>query len=631
MRWDSEKTFNHVDYDLADMPNETGGAMHWDIYVMAGQIASLLVDQRALSPAYRQMVQLLPAEKLPIYFKNHVKRIVIPPIRALHVARWHARHGKRGPAHEVQWRGHGGLGQALQEVWSDPSIPLFIESPDNPRLSGKTLLRGLRNTVKSAGWKVRTSLGIEKAASLPVTPENTVAVHYREGIDLSRRSDIFWNKGLLVEPGRILILIDGTRGAYKGVQIPEEVLQEIEDTGMQWVCLERGQVARSGAPVWSQDSNEKVLVRRFQQERTAPSSSLEKWADSASLWLLGQVDYWVSLFTRFNVKALVDVAGANHRHMAQSIALDLLDGVRVGWQRSEQMTVEGTYIGHHSNHVFFTWNARTLAGPAPGRQDIGPVLVSGFPYDQTWEDDGGPQQLRQSMAENGARFTVALFDNMIMRHTHLSRSMMLGFYRSFLEWVLAEPEVGVITKSKKPAIIQELPEIHGLMAEAEATGRWINLTDVFGRLPSDASRAADISVGIGISTAASEAVAAGGRAIHCDLPAMRSHPFYQWGYNKVVFDDMDRMMNALKRYMVDPASEPGLGDFSSAMDQIDPFCDGRAGERIGSYIANLLQSFDSDLNRDQAINKANKDYALKWGQESVRQAEYWSREHTTTL
>ena len=140
-----------------------------------------------------------------------------------------------------------------------------------------------------------------------------------------------------------------------------------------------------------------------------------------------------------------------------------------------------------------------------------------------------------------------------------------------------------------------------------------------------------VSVGIGISTAASEAVAAGGRAIHCDLTAMRSHSFYQWGYEKVVFDNMDRMMTALKRYMADPASEPGLGDFSSAMGQIDPFCDGKAGERIGSYIANLLQSFDSDLNRDQAIHKANEDYALKWGQENVRQAEYWSQERATTL
>ena len=112
-----------------------------------------------------------------------------------------------------------------------------------------------------------------------------------------------------------------------------------------------------------------------------------------------------------------------------------------------------------------------------------------------------------------------------------------------------------------------MPELRELMAKAEATGRWINLTEVHGRMPSDASRAADMSVGIGISTAANEAVAAGGRAVHCDFPAMREHPFYKLGYEKVVFDDLERMMASLRRYLADPASEAGLGDFSPFIEQ----------------------------------------------------------------
>jgi len=502
---------------------------------------------------------------------------------------------------------------------------------ESRRLSGRSILRGIRNTARHTNNRVRHSVSLGRAVDLPVTPENTIAVHYREGVDFSRRSDIFWNDHGLVDPNRLLILIDGSRSAYQGRRVPEEVLRVIEDAGMRWVCLEDGQVTRSMAPIWDQNHSDESLQRQFQKGLAAASGPIEQWAESASKWLLREIDQWVSFFAHFNVKVLVDVAGALDRHMAQSIALDLTSGARVGWQRSEQMVPEGTYIGHHSNHAYFTWNTRTLAEPAADRQHLGPALVSGFPYDKAWQEGGAPQQLRQNMVGSGVRFTVALFDNMIMREYHLSKKMIEEFYRSFLDWVLADPRVGVITKSKKPSILEALTEIQGPMAEAEATGRWVNLTDVFGRLPSDASRAADISVGIGISTAASEAVAAGGRAIHCDLTAMRSHSFYQWGYEKVVFDNMDRMMNALKRYMADPASEPGLGDFSSAMDQIDPFCDGKAGERIGSYIANLLQSFDSGLNRDQAIQKANEDYALKWGQENVRQAEYWYRERTETL
>jgi len=126
-----------------------------------------------------------------------------------------------------------------------------------------------------------------------------------------------------------------------------------------------------------------------------------------------------------------------------------------------------------------------------------------------------------------------------------------------------------------------------------------------------------MSVGIGMSTAANEAVAAGGKAIRCDLPAMRSHPFYQWGYEKVVFDDLDRMMAALKRYKADSSSEPGLGDFSPFVDQVDPFRDGKAGERIGAYIRCLLEGFDAGLDRDQVIEQANAQYAEAWGAQYV--------------
>jgi len=631
LRWNVEKIFDQVGADLGDMPNERGESLWWEIERASTAITPLVVSQITPTSAYRFLLKSLPSEKVSIYFHKHVKRIIFPAVRALYVAQWQAKHMGSELRHEVIWTDHEGLGPALQAVWPDDSIPLMLVSRVKYSLAVRPLLVKLRNATRSIGRHARASFLRGSAPNLPITPENTISVHYREGVDSSRRSDTFWNADLLADPERILILIGGERTAYQGRRVPGEVLRQIEHAGMRWVCLEQGQVAQNGAPVWGQNCRGKSLLRQFQRELTSPSDPIELWAASVSRWLLGEIDYWASLFTDFNVKVHVDVAGANDRHIAQNIALDLIGGVRVGWQRSEQVSLDGWDIGHLSNHAYFTWNKRALADAEADRMHIGPVLISGFPYDGSWKEDNGQRKLRDGLIERGTQFTVALFDNMIMRDDIYSNNMLRNLYLAFLEWVLAEPHVGVITKSKKPSILQELPEIQGLMAEAEATGRWINLTDVFGRLPSDASRAADISVGIGISTAASEAVAAGGRAIHCDLPAMRSHPFYQWGYEKVVFDNLDRMMNALKRYMADPASEPGLGDFSSAMDQIDPFCDGKAGERIGSYIAHLLKSFDSDLDRDQAIHKANEDYAQKWGQESVRQAEYWSQERTTTL
>ena len=45
-------------------------------------------------------------------------------------------------------------------------------------------------------------------------------------------------------------------------------------------------------------------------------------------------------------------------NVAQNIALDLVEGVRVGWKRSESLMVGGNELGHHPYHVGFTWNSR---------------------------------------------------------------------------------------------------------------------------------------------------------------------------------------------------------------------------------------------------------------------------------
>ena len=155
-----------------------------------------------------------------------------------------------------------------------------------------------------------------------------------------------------------------------------------------------------------------------------------------------------------------------------------------------------------------------------------------------------PLKTRESLLANGVKLVVAIFDNSFWWGGIFSRDMMLKFYNAFLVWVLEDPDIAIITKSKKPTILYDLPELASLMEQAISKGRWVNIPDVVGRVPSDASCSADISVGIGISSAVTEAVAAGCRGVHCDLKGIYDHPFYEWGYEKVIFDDLDKMLGS---------------------------------------------------------------------------------------
>jgi hypothetical protein len=195
------------------------------------------------------------------------------------------------------------------------------------------------------------------------------------------------------------------------------------------------------------------------------------------------------------------------------------------------------------------------------------------------------------------------------------------FYRRFITWAIEDDEVGVIVKSKKPMVLNSLPEINDLYNVAQSTGRCAIYTNQPGVLSSDLSSEIDIAVTIGLTLPATfvDMALCGCRVIHYDATNIRPYEkeLYGWGYEKVIFDDVDRLLVACKRYKENALLEPGLGDFSQHIHELDPFRDGKAGERVGSYFGWLLDSFKAGKNRDAASKHANQLYGRIWGSDKV--------------
>ena len=194
---------------------------------------------------------------------------------------------------------------------------------------------------------------------------------------------------------------------------------------------------------------------------------------------------------------------------------------------------------------------------------------------------------------------------------------MRAFYHTFLDWVTDDDEVGLIVKSKKPPVLEGLPDVQARLEALQTTGRCVVIGDPKRILPSVVSNAADLAIGIGISSAVIEAVIAGSRGVHCDLSGHRFHSFYEWGYRRVVFDDLEQMMAALKRFKADASSNAELGCYGNHLWALDPFRDGRAGARTGECIRLLVDAFDAGLDRDSAIKIVLSQYEEAWGKDKV--------------
>ena len=77
------------------------------------------------------------------------------------------------------------------------------------------------------------------------------------------------------------------------------------------------------------------------------------------------------------------------------------------------------------------------------------------------------------------------------------------------------------------------------------------------------------------------------------------------------------MRQAIVDYFKNPAANPSLGDATPILDQLDPFRDGKASQRIGEFVAWYLEKLDGDSNSDDAVRYATDKYAEKWGANKV--------------
>ena len=130
--------------------------------------------------------------------------------------------------------------------------------------------------------------------------------------------------------------------------------------------------------------------------------------------------------------------------------------------------------------------------------------------------------------------------------------------------------------------------------------------------PAVAALAADIAVHGYISTvtAGMESALAGTPTLLLDREGWSVSSLYNLGVGRVVFKDWDDLWKACQEHWQTEQGIPGLGDWSSMMNDFDPFRDGRAAERMGTYLNWILGGFKAKLPRETILADAAERYGL---------------------
>jgi hypothetical protein len=337
---------------------------------------------------------------------------------------------------------------------------------------------------------------------------------------------------------------------------------------------------------------------------------IQKSATAFLIRQYAQATKMASYYRFLNIKGLLD----NHHAMPDcfSLAAYFSGGVRIGYEVTCPNTIH--YIGLRVEPVNFSWgkhNSRVYLGSGATAKHM---LISGCILNDFCDERAqkSAKDFVLKLRSQGVKCVLSFFDSSFPPH---------NIYRKLFEWLIEDPQLGLLIKSKGDvwSSIQE-DGLDGLIELAKKTGRIHVLPS--SSSPADAAMFSDFSIGYFSYSATVVSALKGARVLFLDNQEINESQksyctLHSLGPDRCVFNDFDSMKRAVQEYILNPQSNPVLGDVTPVLDDLDPFRDGKAGERIGEYISWYLRELDKGEIRDEALNLATQKYADKWGADKV--------------
>ncbi len=341
-------------------------------------------------------------------------------------------------------------------------------------------------------------------------------------------------------------------------------------------------------------------------------------------------DYWNHFFRRYNIKLWTTWYKYDAVHMAMADAINDVGGISSVYQRAYESN-PSPYYAVGSDLIF---------GFSAPSQDIHLKSGSDFKYHVTVGYIGDnrfkhlrplAQEIRRRLLERGAERIIAYFDEIsvddgrwFMGHKILRKN-----YTFWLNRLLEDPKLGIIFKPKTPwNLLKRLGPVADLLRAAQRTGRcYVFHEGLFQGMftPAAAAIAGDISIHdcLWAGTAGVDAALSGAKTLFLDLEGWSESPLYKLGPG-VVFKDHLSLWNACQDHWKTLGGNPALGNWSSIINDIDPFRDGLAAQRLSEYLKELLEGLRSGMSAEDVMEQVAQRYAQRWGKDKIQRGRNYS-------
>ncbi len=350
-------------------------------------------------------------------------------------------------------------------------------------------------------------------------------------------------------------------------------------------------------------------------------------------WLVKQIarykalrSYWERFFSAEQVKIHISWFKYGAAHCAIADALQRAGGITVIYQRAhEELPSAETAI---AADIVFGFSRKAAEVERLSNSRIAYHITAGYLGDHRFPLlKEQARRVRESLRRHGAQRIIAFTDENSMEDARwqTGHEFQQHNYAFLLEKLLANPWLGLVIKPKVPSSLRRrLGPVAALLSKAEATGRCILYEE--GVLqgsypPAAAALASDLMIHghLCAGTAGMEAALAGVPTLLLDREGWSRSPLYRLGLGRVVFTDWRIIWKGCLEHWERPGGVPGFGDWSPLLEELDPFRDGQAAERMGTTLQWILEGFTAGLPREVVMADAAERYAQRWGRDKVTQ------------
>ena len=609
-------------YELRDKRSKNGAVLRLEIMHALTEMAELFLNHAKSIPFYKILTNHYDKDKIDLYFKKFIFNEFIYVSSTLAAHKWHVSNSSKFN-NNILNISPSRYDYLLKYIFPEKEIEWIIKRNIKDYLY--SFINWIKDFIKTK-LDLNTNSKYYYSNQIHDDADILFSIQYSEGLDLDKRSDIFWFPNSEIQPKNVIVYFE-SEGLLNSKENYNQAIARIKKYGFKYVSLF---YKKKYKDIFKEKyrSNKSFNNKIFSELKSIkPKNMFEKFLYIQSIQMVNKINKWYNFFKTHNIKLHYEPTEAGLDHIIKNIALDLCDGLSIARERTFMFASYFDYYAHFSSHVHFTWGRMTSEGYKQTNNIKKVVLMSGYPYGYHSNDQVNKiKEIKQKLESNGAKKIILLLDDShdfgtsLYRFSRVYTPVMVNFYNTFLNFVIANHNIGLIIKPKKYKDLKNLQNVQKLLKKAINTGRCYVSPNPLGLKPIDFSRISDFVVATGpnLSGSLMESVLTGTKGVYYDYPNRKpiKPDFYKENENKIIFIDFDKLVLEFKEF-INSKDNSSFGDWDAIIKDIDPFMDEKGGERIGRYINYMLQGYKMGLNRKENLEKANNYYAKIWGRDKV--------------